>query len=1172
MTDALIRLTGRPKIDRDTSGLRRITRTYIVQGSAVTEGNVEDQVFLPYGTPDIEYNATIIQDLSNGGLTNEEVTGAYLVEQNITPGASMNEAILTRVYQELDANNEPVQIGKDQIVRGANDRLTVTRVFIVKNPYDAHYQANRIGEVSIAIGGSTCFLGTVQSKETEVYTEFTEVYFEDGLLSESIQYKYGQYPDHKLEIRTLRSVADVAAPNNTEGPGNGPWFRIDEKEGPGNQDFGQLGKTVRTVVFVKGEGLISKDSEVKGKPPNTVEVSTVKYITGQNGAVPANEIPTFTRRTFEGKDEKDGWELHTIRGVTVNTDNGVVDVKIQYKYGQEPNHKLEIASAKSYGIPADSGDVLNFAYPNGDNTNLGAYVLIEEREDTTGEFDVFTSTFARGNGIISESEKKVGFARVTETVSLHSINEALPVTIQEGELARKVDVLDGYKKLTVSTTTDDSGIVDERTEEKYNGALFIKTIQQLGTEWDEANTPADYVEISNRNHRYDIYPAITKVYAKGSGEISRTTKKLGLAKVYRTVTIYEPDEVIPEDLQQGELSREVDEKDGYKILTLSLRDLDENIIDERTEEFHNGALVVKSITALGSSWDVGNTPVDYIEVSNREHTYQEFPAITKQFAAGEGQIQTRSQEQGLFRLDTFVVLGDDFEAPESALNISVSQEQGYVKTQYDIKIVERDREDFNLTFGQGIQTLERTRIDHSYTTAEANAGKSRKFIDPIHYRETGRNITTTEFEDLAVSYSMGIKKSTTTEISRSSVNDFIDGGSVVQIARDLFRNTKIKIEAAEFSDISVSDNKWYTRTTSREVGQASVAPGEFGGSTSQISENFYLNSQIEIAETGAEGESVNFTNQGALVKTVTTGVGVTGGEEFETSPLGYGLTLGSSTETVAGQLSGEEIKYQGGKKVVTTTSLGDGNLGGTAGSTTQIHPGIFVHRTENSEKWSGLSGKNIYVRTYRRLGVLFTEKQAYDNKPEVDGTEVSSRKDYEYFPLSDGTAEEIIKHTVLGAEFEATSFTTYEIRNFQAPGVIHRQLNGVTVTEPKTVPVWCRILHEIVESPGSFSRSYNPPSATLDMIIGFSDRIKEERVVAGGSNYLLRGNFNAPSKGDTYAGYTVEFCELEEEGDQYSNWSPENSVFATSTSLIYSAGDFKVFHQQEISLNERPPI
>ena len=44
MAELTLRLTGRPKVERDSSGLRKITRTYIVQGSSVTQEKIEEEV------------------------------------------------------------------------------------------------------------------------------------------------------------------------------------------------------------------------------------------------------------------------------------------------------------------------------------------------------------------------------------------------------------------------------------------------------------------------------------------------------------------------------------------------------------------------------------------------------------------------------------------------------------------------------------------------------------------------------------------------------------------------------------------------------------------------------------------------------------------------------------------------------------------------------------------------------------------------------------------------------------------------------------------------------------------------------------------------------------------------------------------------------------------------
>ena len=203
----------------------------------------------------------------------------------------------------------------------------------------------------------------------------------------------------------------------------------------------------------------------------------------------------------------------------------MVDVQVTYKHGEKPDHKLEVAKAVSYGVPATSSDVLDFVYPSGDTTSLGNYVVVDEREDTKGEFDVFTTTFARGLGTIGTASRKVGMTTVSEITSLHPSSPVLSTAIAADELSRKVEQLDGYQKLTVSKTTEDSGVVERKTRYQNNEALEIITIMQLGSAWDSANTPTGFAMVEDRSHRYDIYPAITRVYARGTGVIGQSSKK-----------------------------------------------------------------------------------------------------------------------------------------------------------------------------------------------------------------------------------------------------------------------------------------------------------------------------------------------------------------------------------------------------------------------------------------------------------------------------------------------------------------------------------------------------------------------------------------------------------------------------------------------------------------------
>jgi hypothetical protein len=841
-----LRILGRPKIERDTNGLRKITRRYVVQGEISEKATIESEVFLPLGTPDVEYDTTTAQDLKNvrvdGALANEvdredrtaEITGAYLVQQSIDPGQNLNEVILTRVYQELDNTNEPVQVGGDEISVTGEDRLSLKRTYLVKNPFSEHYQAGRVGVDFVMVpdgstGGAKCILGAVQSKETEVFTEFIEQYYEDGVLSEKVNYVHGQYPNHRLEIRTLRGVAKPQNPPDTEGPGpTGPWFEVESSEGPGNADYGQVGKTVWTVKYAKGYGLISTKSEIKGKPPNTLEVKTIQFLTGENGTVPTSAIPNFTRETFRSVDEKDGYELHTIRGVDVSNATGVVDAQVSYKHGYEGSHKLEMIQAVSYGQAATIQNVIDFVYPSGDPytslgnfviiseaedtkgefdvfkntivrgngliseqsevkgkppntvevksikylteeggtvptsaipnftrqtfvgvdnqdgydlhtirgvdvsnangvvdaqvsykhgdegshklelvqavsygqaatvqniidfvypsgdpyTTLGNFVIISEAEDTKGEFDIFKTTVARGDGLIGESTKKVGLTEVSEQVFIKPNGTTLGTALGSNELSRKVDQKDGYEIVTITVTTALSGVVDEKTDEKNNGSLTIVTRTQLGATWDNANTPAGYDLISERNHSFQVYPAITKVFAKGDGVISESSRKVGMTTVTETVSLHPPTPALSSTITGNELTREVKQLDGHQLLKVSTTTEDSGIVDEKTEEKNNGALTVKTILQLGSTWDGASTPSGYVEISVRNHRYDVYPAITKVYAKGTGVISESSKKVGMTTVTETVslhppspTLPHDIQGDE--LNRSVDQKDGY---------------------------------------------------------------------------------------------------------------------------------------------------------------------------------------------------------------------------------------------------------------------------------------------------------------------------------------------------------------------------------------------------------------------------------------------------------------------------------------------------------------
>lgn len=831
-----LRITGRPKIERDTNGLRKITRTYVAQGDASNKATIEQQVFIPFGSPDVEYDETTTQDLKNLGT---QTTGAYLIAQAVSPGQTVNEVMVTRVYQELDASSDPVQVGGDEIAVNGEDRVSLKRTFIVKNPYADHYASGRVGVETVIVddgtaNGAECILGQVQSKATEVYTEFIEQYYEDGILSAKVDYKYGQNPDHKLEIRTLRGVAKPALPPSSEGPGSGPWFEIESSEGPGNTDYGQAGKVVYTVKYAKGYGKISERNEIKGKPPNTVTIKTIQFLTGENGTVPTSAIPNFTRETFRSIDEKDGYELHTIRGVDTTNATGVVDAQVQYKHGDEGNHKLEVIQSISYGQAATVQNVVDFVYPGGDPyTALGSFVIISEGEDTKGDFDIFKNTVVRGTGLISESTKKVGLTEVSEQVHIKPNGTTLGTALGANELTRKVDQRDGYEIVTVTVTTLLSGLVDEKEDTKNNGALSIITRTQLGSTWDAANTPTNYVEISDRNHNYQIYPAITKVFAKGLGTISESSRKVGMTTVTETVSLHPPSPTLPHDIQGDELNRSVDQKDGYQILKVSETTEDSGIVDQKIEYRHNGALEIHTILQLGSTWDPASTPAGFALISTREHRYDIYPAMTRVYASGTGQILVASKEGALFTTETYVQLGGS--APANAVDVSTSEESGYTKITYSLKVQNTPTtEDQSKRIRSGLIVETSSSLDNAdWSTGEI--GGSKKYIDSEHF--IGEEINVEPDPSFGeASYMPGaayVKKVTTTTVEEGAGTADPGAGlyaSYDHLAPGIYKKTTVTYQpdytgnSVEISR-SMVEKAGYTLTKVQSLGAPIYGPG-----------------------------------------------------------------------------------------------------------------------------------------------------------------------------------------------------------------------------------------------------------------------------------------------------------------------------------------------------------
>ena len=114
-----VRIVGRPKIEKtEVGGLRTIHRNYVVDPQAAQAEDLEDKVFLPIGTSDIEYH------------------DALLVGQQLNSTEDVDRVTLSRVYQELPKKEgEKILISSPDIERLEGQRQRVTLRYLVRLPW-----------------------------------------------------------------------------------------------------------------------------------------------------------------------------------------------------------------------------------------------------------------------------------------------------------------------------------------------------------------------------------------------------------------------------------------------------------------------------------------------------------------------------------------------------------------------------------------------------------------------------------------------------------------------------------------------------------------------------------------------------------------------------------------------------------------------------------------------------------------------------------------------------------------------------------------------------------------------------------------------------------------------------------------------------------------------------
>lgn len=613
MPNEYIRPIGKPAVEKSTNGLRQITRRYVVHGLSSTEPYVEDRVFEKFCTPDEEY------------------TDAILVKQKLEGSADASQDVLVRVY--LEVNDVPAELDPPDYERDGVGRVRVTKSYIVKNPYPHAWSEARVGkEKWVTPNGDETLLAKVSFDEKECYSEYKEQYFQIGIISFKEQVKH----NGKLYMRVYRSIGlETAAEFRTEANLGPEWVLIENMSGSGSTDYQYGGLEVKTWTVVKGAGRIILEQEDKGTAQVTTEVIIVP---DDQPYQPHSSIPP--NQVYETRvEDKDGYDLWTVKGVV---GSGEIDRKHEVRY----NGALEIITIKNIGqqsIP-----------PAG-------FVRVSEQHDQGGIFDVFTDVYVKGLGLVSREEEDKGTAQITTEIWITPNGGVPPHSIPPSQIyEERVEEKDGYEIHTIKGVVG-SGEIERKEETRYNGALSIITIKNIG---QQSIPPVGYVRVSEEYDQSGQFDIFTDVYVKGRGIVTTESEDKGTAQITTEVHIV-PDGATPvSNIPPNQVyETRVEEKDGYELHTIK-GVVGSGEIERKLETRHNGALEILTIRNIGQQ---SIPPVGYVRISEAHDQEGQFDIFTDVYVKGSGLISKEEEDKGTAQITTEVHIVQDGGQPVSQI-------------------------------------------------------------------------------------------------------------------------------------------------------------------------------------------------------------------------------------------------------------------------------------------------------------------------------------------------------------------------------------------------------------------------------------------------------------------------------------------------------------------------
>jgi len=575
-----IELIGRPAIVDTFHGLRQITRRWKVKGIGSIAAEIETEVFIPYATADVEYPLALLTAQKIEPISNDQ---------------SAESVELVRTYTEFE-DNTLVNIGGNKLTYLEDDRTVLESTFVCLAE-DAESLAPTIGSVD-----SGRAVSNVQIQYEGVGARVVVTRISAGQLSVSVQENH----NGKLVFITQRWFNQL--------PDTPVGYVLVDHATENNE-----GVPTYTYRWAKGDGEISRTTVTRNN--GKLAIVSVRHLTGPDIAVNPIDLPDIGYLLTEtGMTEADG---HRVWTATYAFGEGRTSLRTEYRH----NGKLIIRTVR--WLNADDGV-----------TPVGVLIEegVEEGEGYTAGFEVY----AEGDGEISRTTDTRNNGKLT-VVRIRHISApdvaANPIASPGNGYALTDSGLSeesGYRLWSASYALG-SGRISLRSDEKHNGALTIATVRYMTV--DDGSLPAGTL-VDTSTEEADGYVMVSKTYAYGTGEISRSTetKNSGKITVIQIRHLSTNAVSVNPIASPGGLYSLVEtaktEADGYRVWTATYA-TGSGRISSRTEIKHNGALNIITIRYLGAERE--GTPTGVLTDSSVEKG-NGYDITSETYASGDGEI------------------------------------------------------------------------------------------------------------------------------------------------------------------------------------------------------------------------------------------------------------------------------------------------------------------------------------------------------------------------------------------------------------------------------------------------------------------------------------------------------------------------------------------------------